>query len=115
MNILDFFFGIFKECFNVLNVDVFHLGFTWLEFILSGLLIFAIIKFICAVSGVGDSIDLSMLMSQFNAQKYRMNNNSREKQLSSKNSDSHNYVSSDFVDVWGDGTYIVSKKDYYKR
>lgn len=112
MNILQFFFGIFKECFNVLNVDVFHLGFTWLEFLLSGLLIFAIIKFVCSVVGVGDSIDLSMLMSQFRTQKYRMNNNSREKQLSSNR---NNYVSSDFVDVWGDGTYIVSKKDYYKR
>lgn len=112
MNILQFFFGIFKECFNVLNVDVFHLGFTWLEFLLSGLLIFAIIKFVCSVVGISDSIDLSMLMSQFRAQKYRMNNNSREKQLSSNK---NNYVSSDFVDVWGDGTYIVSKKDYYKR
>lgn len=112
MNILQFFFGIFKECFNVLNVDVFHLGFTWLEFLLSGLLIFAIIKFVCSVVGVGDSIDLSILMSQFRSQKNRMNNNSREKQLSSNK---NNYVSSDFVDVWGDGTYIVSKKDYYKR
>lgn len=112
MNILQFFFGIFKECFNVLNVDVFHLGFTWLEFLLSGLLIFVIIKFVCSVVGVSDSIDLSMLMSQFRSQKYRMNNNSREKQLSSNK---NNYVSSDFVDVWGDGTYIVSKKDYYKR
>lgn len=111
MNILQFFFGIFKECFNVLNVDVFHLGFTWLEFLLAGAIIIIIFKFIYSIVGVVNGIDVGILSSQLKMQT-NMKNNAREKQLSSnKNS----YVSSDFVDVWGDGTYIVSKKDYYKR
>ena len=39
---------------------------------------------------------------------YKMNNRSRENQVTSKS-----YPSSDVVDVWGDGTYLVPKSKYY--
>lgn len=106
MNILDFFFGIFKELFNVLNVDIFNLGFTWLEFLLGCAIVLIVFKFVYSIVGVANGIDISILSSQLKLQS-SMKNNAREKQLSST------YVSSDYVDVWGDGSYVISKKDYY--
>lgn len=81
MNIVQFFFGIFKECFNTINVDFFGLGFTWLEFILAGSLILIIIKFLFSVVGVSDSIDTSALAGHLSYQT-RMSNAKREKELS---------------------------------
>lgn len=80
MNIVEFFFGIFKECFNLLNVDFFRLGFTWLEFLLAASVILIIIKFILGVVGVSDSIDTSALVGHLSWQK-RMSNAKREKEL----------------------------------
>ena len=80
MNIVEFFFGIFKECFKVLNVDIFGLGFTWLEFLLSGLVILIVLKFIFSVVGVADNIDTSALIGHLSYQN-RMSNAKREKEL----------------------------------
>ena len=80
MNIVQFFFGIFKECFNTMNVDFFGFGFTWLEFLLAGSLILIIIKFVFSVVGVSDSIDTSAIVGGLAHQK-RMKNDEREKQI----------------------------------
>lgn len=81
MNIVEFFFGIFKECFNILNVDFFKLGFTWLDFLLAIGIIFVILKFVFGVIGVSDSIDFSSLVGHLSWQN-RMSNAKREKELS---------------------------------
>lgn len=103
MNILEFFFGIFKECFNTINVDFFGFGFTWLELILGVAIIFVVMNFLKSVVGVGDSIAFDRLVHD-----YKMTNRARENQVVSKS-----YSSSDLVDVWGDGTYLVPKSKYY--
>lgn len=81
MNIVEFFFGIFKECFNILNVDVFNLGFTWLEFLLAGGLILIIVKFLFNVVGVADGIDVSSIFFGFSRQR-QISNAKREKDVS---------------------------------
>lgn len=103
MNILEFFFGIFKECFNTMNVDFFGFGFTWLELILGVAIIFVVLRFLKGIVGVSDYIMLDNIVRN-----YKMNNRSRENQVTSKS-----YPSSDVVDVWGDGTYLVPKSKYY--
>ena len=103
MNILEFFFGIFKEFFNTINVDIFGFGFTWLELILAFAIIFAVMSFLKGIVGVGDHINLDSILHN-----YKMNNSTRENQVVSKS-----YPSSDLVDVWGDGTYLVPKSKYY--
>lgn len=103
MNILEFFFGIFKECFNTMNVDFFCFGFTWLELILGVAIIFVVLRFLKGIVGVSDYIMLDNIVRN-----YKMNNRSRENQVTSKS-----YPSSDVVDVWGDGTYLVPKSKYY--
>lgn len=107
MNIIEFFFGIFKECFNVINVDFFGLGFTWLELLLCVAIIFVIIGFLKSIVGVGDSIAFDNLLSGLRMQG-KMSNRTRENQVANKS-----YPSSDLIDVWGDGTYLVPKSKYY--
>ena len=102
MNILEFFFGIFKEFFNTINVDIFGFGFTWLELLLAFAIIFVVLSFLKGVVGVGDHIMLDNIL------KRKENNKERENQVTSKI-----YSSSDVIDVWGDGTYLVPKSKYY--
>ena len=103
MNIIDFFFGIFKECFNVLNVDFFGFGFTWLEFILAGTLLFIIISFLKGVVGVGDSFDFDGIIFGLKRQS-QISNANRENEISSmsitKNLDS--------------GVITIRQQKYYK-
>jgi len=78
MNIIEFFFGIFKECFDVINVDFFGLGFTWLEFLLGVAIIFVVLGFLKSVVGVSDSIAFDNLVYN-----YKMSNKNRENEISS--------------------------------
>ena len=80
MNIVQFFFGIFKECFNTMNVDFFGFGFTWLEFLFAGSLILIILKFVFSVVGVSDAIDTSAIVGGL-AHQTRMINDKREQQI----------------------------------
>jgi len=82
MNIIEFFFGIFKECFDVINVDFFGLGFTWLEFILGGVVIFIVISFIKGVVGVGDNIGFDSIVFSLKRQS-QISNANRENEISS--------------------------------
>lgn len=82
MNIVDFFFVIFKECFNLINVDFFGLGFTWLEFILAGTLLFIIISFIKGVVGVGDSVNFDGIVFGLKRQS-QISNANRENEITS--------------------------------
>lgn len=90
MNIIDFFFGIFKECFNVISVDFFGLGFTWLELILGVAIIFVVLGFLKSVVGVGDSIAFDNLVHN-----YKMSNKNRENEIVSftmtENLDNHTF------------------------
>ena len=99
MNIIEFFFGIFKECFDVINVDFFGLGFTWLEFLLGVAIIFVVLGFLKSVIGVGDSISFDNLVYN-----YKMSNKNRENEISSmyitKNLDS--------------GVITIRQQKYYK-
>lgn len=106
MNIIEFFFGIFKECFNVINVDFFGLGFTWLEFLLGCVIIFVVLGFLKGIVGVGDSIPFDNIVFRYKQSK--MSNRTRENQVVRKN-----YPSSDYVDVFGDGTYLVPWNEYF--
>lgn len=80
MNIVDFFFGIFKECFNVINVDFFGLGFTWLEFLLGFAIIFVVLGFLKSIVGVGNSISVDSLIKD-----YKISNSNRENEIVSMN------------------------------
>lgn len=84
MNIIEFFFGIFKECFDVINVDFFGLGFTWLEFILGGAIIFVIISFVKGVVGVGDYVNFDNIVQDASYQR-SISNRDRERQIFSGN------------------------------
>lgn len=102
MNIIEFFFGIFKECFNIINVDFFGLGFTWLEFLLAIAIIFVVFGFLKSIVGVGDSVAFENIVRTS-----KISNKDREKQVSS-------YKTTESVMVWNDGTYLVSKEKSYR-
>ena len=102
MNIIEFFFGIFKECFNVINVDFFGLGFTWLELLLGVAIIFVVFGFLKSIVGVGDSVAFENIVRSS-----KISNRNREKQVS-------NYKTTESVMVWNDGTYLVSKEKSYR-
>lgn len=102
MNIIEFFFGIFKECFNVINIDFFGLGFTWLEFLLAIAIIFVVFGFLKSIVGVGDSVAFENIVRTS-----KISNKDREKQVSS-------YKTTESVMVWNDGTYLVSKEKSYR-
>lgn len=103
MNIVDFFFGIFKECFNVINVDFFGLGFTWLEFILSGAILFIIISFIKGVVGVGDNISFDGIIYGLQRQS-RISNVNRENEISSMS----------IINNLDNGVITIRKQKHYK-
>lgn len=97
MNIIEFFFGIFKECFSVINVDFFGLGFTWLELLLGVAIIFVVMGFLKSIVGVGDSIAFDNLVHN-----YKMTNRNRENEIVSMSmthdldNDSYTIVKSTF-------------------
>lgn len=95
MNIIEFFFGIFKECFEVINVDFFGLGFTWIEFILAGAILFIIINFVKGVVGVGDAVSFDLTLYALKKQS-QISNANREKQITSfvmtEDLDNHTYT-----------------------
>ncbi len=98
MNILEFFFGIFKECFNTMNVDFFCFGFTWLEFILGVAIIFVVLNFLKSIVGVGDAVAFDNLVHG-----YKMANRERENEITSLtmthdlDNDSYTIVQSTFI------------------
>lgn len=96
MNILEFFFSIFKECFRVLNVDIFGLGFTWLEFLLGSILIIIIIRFVTGIVGVGDSIDLSHIVYGLKVQDEHLNAK-RERQVSKEHKENKSKIKKEDV------------------
>lgn len=99
MNILDFFFGIFKECFNTMNVDFFGFGFTWLELILGVAIIFVVMNFLKSVVGVGDSIAFDNLVHG-----YKMANKERENEI----------VSMTMTHNLDDDSYTITKSTFFK-
>lgn len=104
MNIIDFFFGIFKECFDVINVDFFGLGFTWLEFILASAILFIIIGFIKGVVNVGDYINFDGVVYGLRTQQ-KMSNANRENEISSM------FITKDL----DSGVTTIRQQKYYKN
>ena len=76
MDILGFFFDIFKSIINLYNVDFFGLGFTWLNFILAALLIIFIVRFLVKAFFVSDSFNFFSLTGL--RTKNKMSNRKRE-------------------------------------
>lgn len=76
MDILGFFFDIFKSIINLYNVDFFGLGFTWLNFILAALLIIFIVRFLVKAFFVSDSFNFFSLTGL--RSKNKMSNRKRE-------------------------------------
>ncbi len=79
MDILGFFFDIFKSIINLYNVDFFGLGFTWLNFILAALLIIFIIRFLVKAFFVSDSFNFFSLTGLSNS--ISMSNRNRENEV----------------------------------
>lgn len=46
MSIVNYFFNIIKNIFNIYNTDIFGLGFTYLDLILSSIIIITIVSFL---------------------------------------------------------------------
>jgi hypothetical protein len=83
MNIFDYFFSCFSYIIGVLNHDFFHLGFTYLDFILASSIIFIVIKFLLQGLDVFDGNKFFSFSSIARDVSYdkKMSNREREKDL----------------------------------
>lgn len=83
MNIFDYFFSCFTYIIGVLNHDFFHLGFSYLDFILACSIIFVIIKFLLQGFGHADGNNFFSYVSIFRDYSYdkKMSNRERERDL----------------------------------
>lgn len=79
MNIFDFFFSIFREVINLYDVDFFGFGFSWLSFVLGGLIIIFVIKFIIGSFRASNNFDFFSLTGLSN--NTSMSNREREKDM----------------------------------
>lgn len=110
--IFECFYRILNGFLNLYNVDFFGLGFTWLQFILSVFLIGVALSFVFYGFNVVDKFNFIHLFRSKQVIKI-MSNTAREEQISKLGTvASNDYVPSGYIDVWGDGTYVVSSKDY---
>lgn len=121
MQILEFYFSCILKFFKALDIDMFGLGFSVLDLILAAMFICLILNFLLHgfnifESGKGLSYR-SYTRNNDNQDGQVMSNETREQQLAQAKifTGNHGYAPSGYIDVWGDGTYVIPKDDYFKN
>jgi len=117
MAIFEYFYRIISNFINCYNVDFFGLGFTWLQFLISVSLIGIVLTFLFQGLNIIDKFNFSQIIGlgiiSMNSNK-KENHNAREQQmLRNWYQSGKSYPPAGYIDVWGDGTYVVKEKDYY--
>lgn len=114
MHYLEYFFEIIKDVLNLYDIDMFGLGFTLLELFLAGLLLMLILQFLLHSFNVVDRNNFFSIVGGRRFVVRPMQHDNREKQLTLQDANNfyrtHGYPPSGFIDVWGDGTYIIEDK-----
>lgn len=117
MVIFEYFYRIIARFIECYNVDFFGLGFTWLQFLISVSLIGIVLTFLFQGLNIIDKFNFSRILGINLSSKpmSKENHNAREQQmLNNWYSSGKTYPPAGYIDVWGDGTYVVKQDEYFK-